>query len=205
MGGERVETPVAVIGLGRFGSALALELQSLGHEVLGIDTNAELVQQFAPLLTRTVTADSTGAWSANLLGQAAGVHSYVARQLNADGSTTDSAATTITIDTTAPTAPSTPSLTVASNSGSSSDTVTNITTPTLSGTAAANAGVTVLQDGSSLGKVQAGADGTWTFTVPRAVADGSYSYTARQEDAAGNLSAASSALSVTLQCKRPYY
>ena len=59
MGPERVETPVAVIGLGRFGSALALELQALGHEVLGIDLDTELVQQYAPLLTRTVTADST--------------------------------------------------------------------------------------------------------------------------------------------------
>lgn len=59
IGGERVETPVAVIGLGRFGSALALELQALGHEVLGIDLDTELVQQYAPMLTRTVTADST--------------------------------------------------------------------------------------------------------------------------------------------------
>ena len=47
MGPERVETPVAVIGLGRFGSALALELQALGHEVLGIDLDTELVQQYA--------------------------------------------------------------------------------------------------------------------------------------------------------------
>jgi trk system potassium uptake protein TrkA len=59
---------VAVIGLGRFGSALALELQALGHEVLGIDLDTDLVQQFAPLLTRTVTADSTNADAMRELG-----------------------------------------------------------------------------------------------------------------------------------------
>ena len=68
IGGERLQTPVAVIGLGRFGSALALELQSLGHEVLGIDLDSELVQNFSPMLTRTVTADSTNADAMRELG-----------------------------------------------------------------------------------------------------------------------------------------
>ncbi len=68
MGPERIETPVAVIGLGRFGSALALELQALGHEVLGIDLDSEHVQTYAPLLTRTVTADSTSADAMRELG-----------------------------------------------------------------------------------------------------------------------------------------
>ena len=68
IGGERLQTPVAVIGLGRFGSALALELQSLGHEVLGIDLDSELVQNYSPMLTRTVTADSTNADAMRELG-----------------------------------------------------------------------------------------------------------------------------------------
>ena len=32
----------AVIGLGRFGSALALSLEEHGHHVLGIDENVEI-------------------------------------------------------------------------------------------------------------------------------------------------------------------
>jgi hypothetical protein len=78
------------------------------------------------------------------------------------------------------------------------DTITSDNTPTLTGTANANAWVTVLQAGTSVGKVQANGSGAWSFTVPSAVADGTYAFTTKQEDAAGNLSAASSALNVTV-------
>lgn len=50
---------VAVIGLGRFGSAVAESLQRLGHEVLGIDEDADKVQRWADRLTHVVQADST--------------------------------------------------------------------------------------------------------------------------------------------------
>ena len=50
---------VAVIGLGRFGSALATELVKSGHQVLGIDTDEKIVQNLAPVLTHVVTADTT--------------------------------------------------------------------------------------------------------------------------------------------------
>jgi trk system potassium uptake protein len=51
--------PVAVIGLGRFGSALALELARRGTEVLGIDSRENVVQRLAGQLGRVVAADST--------------------------------------------------------------------------------------------------------------------------------------------------
>jgi trk system potassium uptake protein len=50
---------VAVIGLGRFGSSLALELMAGGTEVLGIDVDEELVQSLNGRLTQVVRADST--------------------------------------------------------------------------------------------------------------------------------------------------
>ena len=50
---------VAVIGLGRFGSALALELMKSGTEVLGIDGSEDIVQAHNGLLTHVVRADST--------------------------------------------------------------------------------------------------------------------------------------------------
>ncbi|MDF1477864.1 TrkA family potassium uptake protein [Leifsonia sp. H3M29-4] len=50
---------VAVIGLGRFGSSLALELMANGTEVLGIDENEESVQELNGRLTHVVQADST--------------------------------------------------------------------------------------------------------------------------------------------------
>ena len=50
---------VAVIGLGRFGSALALELMASGTEVLGVDSDEALVQRMNGRLTYVVRADST--------------------------------------------------------------------------------------------------------------------------------------------------
>ena len=50
---------VAVIGLGRFGQALALELMASGTEVLGIDSNEALVQPLSGRLSHVVSADST--------------------------------------------------------------------------------------------------------------------------------------------------
>ncbi|WP_460955643.1 potassium channel family protein [Parasphingorhabdus pacifica] len=50
---------VVVIGLGRFGSSLALELVERGSEVLALDTRAHLVQQFSDEVTHAAVADST--------------------------------------------------------------------------------------------------------------------------------------------------
>lgn len=50
---------VAVIGLGRFGGALATELARSGTEVLGIDTDEDIVQSLNGILTHVVRADST--------------------------------------------------------------------------------------------------------------------------------------------------
>ncbi|WP_067779365.1 potassium channel family protein [Actinomyces vulturis] len=48
---------VAVLGLGRFGTSLALELMGLGIDVLGVDTDEGVVQDMSDLLTHTVQAD----------------------------------------------------------------------------------------------------------------------------------------------------
>lgn len=53
------ETEVLVIGLGRFGTALAATLVGLGHEVLGVDASAELVQDASDHLTHVAQADGT--------------------------------------------------------------------------------------------------------------------------------------------------
>jgi trk system potassium uptake protein len=55
----RRSEPVLVVGLGRFGSALALALVREGTEVLAVDPNPLLVQRMAGSLERVVTADPT--------------------------------------------------------------------------------------------------------------------------------------------------
>lgn len=50
---------IAVIGLGRFGGSLALELEAQGTKVLGIDINEGTVQSYNGRLTHVVQADST--------------------------------------------------------------------------------------------------------------------------------------------------
>ena len=47
-----------VIGLGRFGSAIARQLCSLGAEVLAMDVHADLVQQVANEVTHAVVGDA---------------------------------------------------------------------------------------------------------------------------------------------------
>lgn len=45
-----------IIGLGRFGSSIAKELIALGHEVLGIDSSEERVDEMSPILTHSAIA-----------------------------------------------------------------------------------------------------------------------------------------------------
>lgn len=50
---------VVVIGLGNFGYTLAVRLYELGHEVLAIDANADLVDAVGPQISRAVVGDAT--------------------------------------------------------------------------------------------------------------------------------------------------
>jgi trk system potassium uptake protein len=59
---------VVVIGLGRFGGSVAESLQKLGHEVLGIDSDAKLVQEWSEKLTHVAQADATDEEALRQLG-----------------------------------------------------------------------------------------------------------------------------------------
>ncbi len=56
---EWEKEPVVVIGLGRFGTAVALELTRRGIEVLAIDESPKCVQSLSGHLTKVVAADCT--------------------------------------------------------------------------------------------------------------------------------------------------
>jgi trk system potassium uptake protein TrkA len=59
---------IVVIGLGRFGSALAEELHKAGREVLGVDSDERIVQGMADKLTDVVQADTTDLAALSELG-----------------------------------------------------------------------------------------------------------------------------------------
>jgi trk system potassium uptake protein TrkA len=59
-----------VIGLGRFGRAIAETLGKLGHEVLGVDASAPIVQSCATGMTHVVQADATDVEALRQLGAA---------------------------------------------------------------------------------------------------------------------------------------
>ena len=50
---------VLVVGLGRFGSAAALELMALGHEVLALDRDEAVVNDIAPEVTHAAQLNAT--------------------------------------------------------------------------------------------------------------------------------------------------
>lgn len=64
------DSPVLIIGLGRFGAATAGQLDRLDCEVLAVDTNAALVQKWADRVTHTVQADARSIEALEQLGAA---------------------------------------------------------------------------------------------------------------------------------------
>ena len=57
-----------VIGLGRFGSSVAKTLYALGHDVLAIDSNEDLVQEISDSVTHAVQMDATDENALRTLG-----------------------------------------------------------------------------------------------------------------------------------------
>ena len=149
----------------------------------------------------TGVANGLGAWSIVSSPLNDGVHTLTARQIDPAGNvSTSSAGLTLTLDTLIPFEPSIPTLSLASDSGTKGDGITNVSTPVFTGGAEANARVVLLDtDGITvLGTAVADGSGHWSITSS-ALALGAHSITARQTDVAGNVSYNSSELSLTIE------
>lgn len=57
-----------ILGLGRFGLSLARTLYSLGHDVLAVDENEDIIQDISDSVTHAVQADATDENSLRALG-----------------------------------------------------------------------------------------------------------------------------------------
>ncbi|PSL20883.1 Ig-like domain-containing protein, partial [Chitinophaga ginsengisoli] len=143
----------------------------------------------------TTTADASGNYTFTVpTALTDGTHAFTATATDAVGNVSAPSATlNITIDTQKPTVPT---ITTA-------QTLTSDNTPTVTGTAEANSTVTIYVDGSAVGTTTANAGGNYTFTVPTALTDGTYAFTAIATDAVGNVSAPSATLNITIDTQKP--
>src|SRR5439155_1428427 len=147
------------------------------------------------------SADGSGNWSITSSLLADGSYSLTAKATDLAGNTGPaSGSLSVTIDTAAPAAPSTPDLTTASDSGaSSSDDITSDSTPSFAGTAENGSSVQLFVDGVG---DSTGSASPYSITASPLL-DGTYAVTARATDTAGNTSAASGSLSVTIDTTAP--
>jgi poly(3-hydroxybutyrate) depolymerase len=138
-----------------------------------------------------VMTDSTGTWSFTSTELTDGVHTLIATQTNPAGNT-GTATLSFTLDRAAPTM----SITLVSDTGSSSnDGITS--NPAITGTGEANTLVTIrAANGTVLGMTTADYSGAWSF-IPTGLADGVHTLTASQTDLAGN--AGTATLGFTLE------
>ena len=149
----------------------------------------------------TATADSSGAWSFATATLGDGGHTFAAVASDGGGrQSAVSAGLSVNIDTVAPGTPTVTSFSPDSNV--IGDGITSANHVTLTGTAEAGGTVLVSDGATQIGTATADASGAWSFATG-ILADGQHVFTSKGVDAAGNLSAASSALNVTVDTIAP--
>ena len=212
------------------GSTAAVAALAAGEDT-GLSAVDNLTSHARPVLTGTVaagtevtvwdgstilgttTAGSDGVWQFTPLWNLAhGQHTIELALKDASGHETardKSVPFTFAIDLFEPGTPGKPVLAEASDTGTShTDGITNDTTPTLTGTAYESGGQIEVYEGTTLlGKADVGADRSWTFTLgtDKAFTDGVHTVTVRQVDAAGNASADSAGLAITVDTTAPTF
>ena len=156
----------------------------------------------------SATANASGVATVTSSELSDGTYTIHAIATDEAGNVSESSATIkvtidVTVDATAPDAPTGLDLAAASDSGSSpTDDKTNNSTLDISGKAEAASAVK-LYDGTVLvGSAKADANGDWSLTTG-AFSEGEHLLKAEATDAAGNTSAASSALKVTIDKTAP--
>jgi large repetitive protein len=163
----------------------------------------------SPLMNGSATLPATascisGAWS---LALTTALSTQASRTLSATqtdtaGNTGFATSQTLTIDKTAPAAPTAPALTAASDSGSSStDRITNVTTPTFTGSAEAGATVALYDGVTPVGTAVATGGAYSVRSV--ALSAGVQTMTVKATDVAGNVGASSTSTSITIDLTAP--
>jgi large repetitive protein len=148
----------------------------------------------------TATANGNGAWTYTTAALSTGSHSFTAKAMDAGGNTGAASAAAVVTTVAAPTTPTIAKF--STDSGVAGDRITNDSTLTLTGTAAANSTVKVFDGSAQIGTVTADANGAWNY-ITSVLTDAVHVLTATATNSAGQTSGASAALSVTIGTHAP--
>ena len=146
------------------------------------DANATVTLSEGSTVLGSTAANASGVWSFTPTGLAQGAQTVTASETNAAG-LTGSASLSFTYDTVAPTV----TVALAHDTGGTNNITSN---DALTGTADANATVTLSEGSTVLGSTAANASGVWSFN-PTGLAQGAQTVTASETNAAGLTGSAS--------------
>jgi gliding motility-associated-like protein len=145
-----------------------------------------------------------GNWSITSSTLNGGLHIITAKATDNGNVSVASTGLNLTIDTQAPNAPTALALAFGNDTGtSSSDNLTKISSPTITGTAEARSTVTLYDGTIAIGSGTANVSGRWSILSNATFSDGTVTITAKAADAAGNVSVASSGLIITIDTTSP--
>ncbi|WP_286808187.1 BapA/Bap/LapF family large adhesin [Leclercia sp. UBA2479] len=158
----------------------------------------------------TATVQPNGDWSFTpQVPLTEGPHTLTVVATNPAGTATTSTPVNLVIDTTAPETPAAPAVTANPDGTTptdlSSGSTTRDTTPTLSGSGTEGDIITIYNGDEVLDTVTIPAGGVWTWTPTEPLDDGTYdlTLTVTAQDGAGNSSAPSQAVSITIDTDPP--
>ena len=151
-------------------------------------------------LAGSTTANPDKTWLITTTSLTEGNHTLTAIVTDIAGNvSTASDPLNIVIDTTAPLTPSGLKLTANTDTGvSNSDNITNNPTPTITGVGEAGSLIKLFKDNSLVGTTTVSSDGTWLIPIAQQLTDGLYQFKALAKDTAGNTSAPSELLTITI-------
>ena len=213
--GSGVEDVLSSDTMSPFGIALLFDSTSPEAPVIASPSNNSLTNDSTPAISGTAEADSTvtlydgdtelgqtvtngsGEWNFTPgTGLSQGLHQFKAKATDqAENSSGFSSVVNVTIDSTSPEAP-----VIASPSNNS---LTNDSTPAISGTAEADSTVTLYDGDTELGQTVTNGSGEWNFTPGSSLSDGQHQFKAKATDQAENTSPFSNTRTVTIDSSAP--
>ena len=205
-GDDTVNLSEATAGFAITGTTQGIEDGQAATVTIVNSANA-VVDSFASTVTGSAWTVSVSSAEARALAD--GSYTVRANVSDVAGNPAVQAIQGLTIDETAPNAPSAPLLAPGSDSGVTGDHVTNVVRPTFTGSAEAGSTVDLFDGTTLIGTGTADAvTGAWSITATTALTPGANTVvvrdiTAQGSDTAGNTSAPSNPLTITLDTTIP--